>query len=92
VHDVKEPLRMTLMVGTLVLCETNEMVPFKCNECDFHASKKTKIKRHFKATHEVLKYYDCSQCLFAATSPRELDGHVKLSHTKNRKVSLTPEN
>ena len=52
VHNVSEPLIMTLMVGTLVLCETNEMVPFKCKDCDFYASKKPKIEKHWKATHE----------------------------------------
>ena len=82
---------MTLMVGTLVICETNEMVPFKCSDCHYYASKKIKITRHWKATHEVLKYVDCSQCLFKASAPdtedslRELDGHVKSSHTTSSK-------
>ena len=80
VHNVKESLIMTLMVGTLILCETNEMVPFKCKECEFHATKKRSIERHFKAVHEVIKYYDCSQCLFTATSIRGLTSHVKKSH------------
>ena len=72
------------MVGTLVLCETNEMVPFKCKDCDFYASKKPKIEKHWKATHEVLKYYDCSQCLFSATSTRALEHHVEESHSPNK--------
>ena len=82
---------MTLMVGTLELCETNEMVPFKCGNCDYYASKKISINKHWKATHEVLKYVDCSQCLFAAgevdteDSLRALDDHVKSSHTANTK-------
>ena len=69
------------MVGTLVLCESNDMVPFKCKDCDFYASKKPKIEKHWKATHEVLKYYDCSQCLFSATSTRELEHHVEDNHS-----------
>ena len=69
------------MVGTLVLCETNEMVPFKCKDCDFYASKKPKIEKHWKATHEVLKWYDCSQCLFSANSPRDLEDHVEEAHS-----------
>ena len=81
VHNVSEPLVMTLMVGTLVLCETNEMVPFKCKDCDFYASKKPKIEKHWKDTHEVLKWYDCSQCLFSANSTRELEHHVEDIHS-----------
>ena len=72
------------MVGTLVLCETNEMVPFKCKDCDFYASKKPKIEKHWKATHEVLKWYDCSQCLFSANSPRDLEDHVEATHSWNK--------
>ena len=72
---------MTLMVGTLLICETHEIVPFKCGDCDFHASKKQRIEKHWKDTHEVLKWYDCSQCLFSANSTRELEHHVEDIHS-----------
>ena len=75
---------MTLMVGTLLICETHEIVPFKCGDCDFHASKKQRIEKHWKDTHEVLKYYDCSQCKTCVTSINELNYHVKQSHLKNK--------
>ena len=70
------------MVGTLILCETNEIVPFKCKECGLRKSIDSgkSTERHFKAVHEVIKYYDCSQCLFAATSIRGLNSHVAQSH------------
>ena len=80
IHNVKDSLIMTLMVGALILCETNEMVPYQCKHCEFHCLQKDGIQKHFKAVHEVLKYYDCSQCLFAATSLRGLGAHVKKRH------------
>ena len=87
VHNVKgEPLIMTLMVGALIFNETNEMVPFKCKNCEFHATKKKSIAKHFKEVHEVLKYYDCSQCLFTATTTKRLDRHKKKSHPTLKKL------
>ena len=85
-HNVNDSLVMTLMVGTLVLSETNEIVPFKCKVCDFHASMRINVEKHYKISHEVLKYFDCSQCLFRASNDysdealRKLDEHVRLSH------------
>ena len=76
---------MTLKVGALILCETNEMVPFICKECEFNANTKQCIEHHLKEVHEIIKYYDCSQCLFTATSIRGLDAHVKKSHPTTNK-------
>ena len=80
VHNVNDPLILTLMMGAFLLCQTHDIVPFKCKECNFHSSKKVMIEKHWKDTHEVLEYFDCSQCDTCVNSIPQLNQHVKEFH------------
>ena len=55
--------------------------PFKCNECDYSATRAATLKRHVQAKHTFEKPFKCNECDYSATTATNLKRHVQAKHT-----------
>ena len=52
---------------------------YKCNQCEYKATRKTNLTAHIQSVHEGLRYV-CNQCEYKATWKCNLATHIETVH------------
>ena len=66
----------------------HEGVRYPCKQCNFTASNKSYLKRHFEHKHYGVMY-PCTQCELAATTASALKNHNKTKHNEKEILVLS---
>ena len=59
-----------------------DMLPNKCNQCDYASSQATHLRRHLK-THSGEKSNKCNQCDYATSYASAMKTHLKSTVDKS---------
>ena len=60
----------------------NEIFRYACNQCNYHATQRCVLRKHFESQHEGISY-KCTKCGKQFTYEAYLRKHVKLKHESN---------
>ena len=78
-----DPLRNADMLRKYLKAKDNESVIEKelyyCDQCDYSATRKDKLKQHVDAKHIGLRY-PCDMCPYEATRSDKLKAHKEAKH------------
>jgi len=53
---------------------------FLCEECDFKATSRRDVLKHYKSNHSKKPQYKCDMCDFIAVGKDQLRPHIKNTH------------
>ncbi|KAL3276082.1 hypothetical protein HHI36_020803 [Cryptolaemus montrouzieri] len=60
----------------------------KCNQCDYQANEKYKLKQHVEAVHLGIKNYKCDQCNYRTYRNSDLKQHMNRIHLEMKNTSV----
>jgi len=58
----------------------------KCEQCDFHSTSKSNLKKHVQSKHDGIRYF-CDQCDHITTQNSHLKAHIRSKHKDNTIVN-----
>ena len=67
--------------------KNNHGKKFRCDRCEYEATRSDNLKRHVRSVHAKEKDFKCELCEYAARQPSDLKRHVLAVHDKMKKFT-----